>query len=150
MPFWKKSQPPPRPEPFAYLDVMRAADNGFVIQLRNGGLNNTSGFHSNEHVPAGAPSLPPINTGEPGPEGEGANGKANYSPMNATSDPPFYSTTIHRKKFKKDTAGLYHGLPASGILMAEIAGQKIEFHETEVQHKTKRRKLLFRKGVFSK
>merc|ERR1711977_814418 len=34
--------------------------------------------------------------------------------------------------------------------MAEIAGQKIEFHETEVQHKTKRRKLLFRKGVFSK
>lgn len=153
MPFWKKKEKPPPPQPMAYLDIMRAPEDRFFIQLRTdvgpptqvpdsdtvGQLNGQGATTGKDTGVPGAPGLPPS-------ESHGHGHASNFSPMSATRNPPVYSTTIHRKRFKKDAGALYHGMPASGTMLAEIAGQKITF-SGNVHNVIKRRKFLFRKSV---
>lgn len=159
MPFWKKKEKGPPPQPFAHLDIMRAPEDRFFIRLRTdqgppthvpddhtvGQLNEKAAAGQDSGVP-GAPGLPPQ------PEQHFSDAQAqnsNFSPMSDSKNPAFYSTTIHRKRFKKDAAALYHGMPAGGRMLAEIQGQKIIF-QGNLENSVKRRKLLFRKSVLGK
>lgn len=160
MGFFSKKPKAPPPKPIAYLDIMRAPENSFFIALRTDSgappdhnddpdtspLEDTEAEHgsagigTHKGVPS-APTLPPTQADEPHLQDSA------FSPMSATKNPPFYSTSIHKKKLKKDTAGIWHGMPASGTLFAEIKGQKIQFHGS-MESIIRRRQLLSRTWVF--